>query len=68
MIDSSGPQLDQRWAWISFVHKLMTEMRYTEDQVYDMNFINACNWLSYFKEKEDFLMALEDSKNGTQRI
>lgn len=36
----------------------------TPDGVYEMNFIEFCNNLSFFKEKEDYIKALQDKANG----
>jgi hypothetical protein len=45
------------------IHKLILELRYTEDAIYKMNFINACNWMSFFKERDDYI---EQANNKAQ--
>lgn len=37
------------------IHKLCQELNYKENEVYEMNYINALNWLSMFKEKDKYL-------------
>lgn len=34
------------------------------DQVYEMNFIDFCNNLSFFKERDDYIQAKNDKANG----
>lgn len=35
-------------------------------ELYLMNFIEACNWLSYFKEYDEFVKKEEDRMRGKQ--
>lgn len=37
------------------IHRLCEELNYNEEQVYNMNYINALNWLSMFKERDMYL-------------
>jgi len=33
-----------------------------------MNFIDACNWLSYFKEYDEFRQKQEEKQKGINRL
>lgn len=44
------------------IYKLIKELNYNEAEVWELNFINACNWLSMFKEREDRIEQ-EQNKN-----
>lgn len=57
--------MDDRWAWMQIVYRLMEKMSYTEDQVYDMNFISMCNWLSFFKERDDIVEEMSSKNKNT---
>ena len=36
--------------------------------VYDMNMIEACNWLSYFKEYDEYKIKLEEKARGINKL
>ena len=42
----------------------MEKMHYSEDQVLKMSFINICNWLSYFKEVDEYNKDMENSNKN----
>jgi len=49
---------------MSLVHRLSERLKLTPNQIYDMNFIDACNWLSYFKELDEYTKREEDRRNN----
>jgi sulfur relay (sulfurtransferase) DsrF/TusC family protein len=44
------------------VDKLVKEHNKTPDEVYLMNYIDALNWLSMYREKERYIEQLEKQK------
>ncbi len=52
-------QLSHKFKWLQMVHILLKELNETRDKIYDMNYIEALNWLAYFKENN------EVAKNNT---
>jgi len=62
--DTGG--LDDRWLWHSLTKRLVDELNYNPDQVYEMNFIASCNWLSYFKERDEAERKRLDREKGKQ--
>lgn len=40
-------------------------MHCTEEYVYKMNFINVCNWLSFYKERDEYQEAIHNKNKGT---
>lgn len=44
-----------KWQWHLMVLKLVNELNMKPDEVYEMNYISALNWLSMFNERDKFL-------------
>lgn len=43
----------QKWQWHLMVDKLVKELNMKPEEVFNMNWISALNWLSMYKEKDD---------------
>jgi hypothetical protein len=50
--------------WHSLTKRLIDELNITPDKVYEMNFVASCNWLSYFKERDEVEKRRLDKQNG----
>ena len=48
------------FTWHSFVFFFVENLRMTEEQVMDYGYVEALNWMSYFKTKKD----TEEMANG----
>ncbi len=47
-----GPtKTSDKFQWLQFVHILIQELNETRKAIYRMNYIEALNWLAYFKER-----------------
>lgn len=53
---------------MTLIHKLIERLNLTPKSVYEMNMIEACNWLSYFKEFDEYKQKLEDKAKGVNRL
>jgi hypothetical protein len=47
--------LDDRWGWMSMVDRLSNSDITKHDLVYDRNYIECLNLLSYWKEKDEYM-------------
>jgi hypothetical protein len=47
--------LDDRWGWMSMVDRLSGGDITKHDLVYDRNYIECLNLLSYWKEKDEYM-------------
>jgi hypothetical protein len=47
--------LDDRWGWMSMVDRLSGGDITKHDLVYDRNYIECLNLLSYWKEKDEYV-------------
>ncbi len=47
--------LDDRWGWMSMVDRLSSGDITKHDLVYDRNYIECLNLLSYWKEKDEYM-------------
>lgn len=54
--------------WHLYIEKLCKELNFTPDRVYELTFTDVCNWLAFFKEKEDYIKKQEDKAKGISRI
>jgi hypothetical protein len=45
----------KKWQWHLMVEKLVKELNYKPEEVYQLNWINALNWLTMFSMKERWL-------------
>lgn len=57
-------ELDERWIWMAYTHRLNQRLHIIPEQIYGMNFIECLNWLSYFKDFDAVAKAQEDKKQG----
>lgn len=55
-------KLSARWKWLAIINKLAKEDITKFEQVYKINYISALNLLSYWKEVDDYKIAVEKSK------
>lgn len=49
------------------IYRLCKELNYNPEQVYDINITACLDWLSFFKEKEEYEQKLRDAQNGVTR-
>jgi hypothetical protein len=47
--------LDDRWGWMSMIDRLSGGDITKHDLVYDRNYIECLNLLSYWKEKDEYM-------------
>jgi hypothetical protein len=47
--------LDDRWGWMSMVDRLSNSDITKHDLIYDRNYIECLNLLSYWKEKDEYM-------------
>jgi len=59
--------MNDDWVWHSMIYRICKEINYNPNQVYELNIIDCLNWLSFFKEKDDYEQKLRDAQNGTTR-
>lgn len=59
--------MDDNWLWHSIIYKICKEINYNPNQVYELNIIDCLNWLSFFKERDEYESKLRDAQNGITR-
>lgn len=59
--------IDERWGWISMVDRLSNGDITKHDDIYERNYIECLNLLSYWHEKDKYMEQLNNAKNNTIR-
>jgi hypothetical protein len=59
--------LDNRWGWISMVDRLSNGDITKHDLVYERNYIECLNILSYWHERDKYMEQMNNAKNNTIR-
>jgi hypothetical protein len=59
--------MDNRWSWISMVDKLSNGDITKHDLVYERNYIECLNLLSFYHERDKYMEQLNNAKNNTLR-
>lgn len=59
--------LDDKWIYHSMIYKMVEELNYTPNDVYELVVVDALNWLSFFKERDDYKIKLADQQKGITR-
>jgi len=49
------------------LYRICKELNYNPDQVYELLIVDCLNWLSFFKERDDYEAKLRDAQNGISR-
>lgn len=62
--DDDKHQIDPKWTWHSLVHRLCEKLNYNPQMVYELNFLDAFNWLSYFKEHDEYVVKEKERQAG----
>ena len=60
-------QMDSKWGWVSMVDRLSNSDITKHEQIYELNYIECLNVLSYWKEKDDYMNEMNNIKNNTIR-
>lgn len=59
--------IDSRWGWISMVDRLSNGDITKHDLIYDRNYIECLNILSYWHERDKYMEQMNNAKNNTIR-
>jgi hypothetical protein len=59
--------LDSRWGWIAMVDRLSNGDITKHDLVYERNYIECLNILSYWHERDKYMEQMNNAKNNTIR-
>jgi hypothetical protein len=59
--------MDNRWGWISMMDRLSNGDITKHDDIYDRNYIECLNMLSYWHEKDKYMEQMNNIKNNTLR-
>ena len=59
--------IDNRWGWVSMIDRLSNGDITKHDDIYDRNYIECLNLLSYWHEKDKYMEQLNNAKNNTIR-
>jgi hypothetical protein len=47
-------KIDDKYKWYDYLYYFIDKLNMTENEIYKMNYIHGLNWLSYFKNLDDF--------------
>lgn len=53
--DAFAPTIDNKWSWMAMVDRLSNSDITKHEEVYNTNYIQALNLLSYWKVKDDYI-------------
>lgn len=59
--------MDNRWSWISMVDRLSGGDITKHDLVYERNYIECLNLLSFYHERDKYMEQINNAKNNTLR-
>ena len=59
--------MDNRWGWISMMDRLSNGDITKHDEIYERNYIECLNILSYWHEKDRYMEQMNNIKNNTIR-
>ena len=59
--------LDSRWGWVAMVDRLSNGDITKHDLVYERNYIECLNLLSYYHERDKYVEQMNNAKNNTIR-
>lgn len=54
--------MDPKWKWIAMVDRLSAGDITKHDLIYERNYIECLNLLSYWKEKDDYIEEINKTK------
>lgn len=60
-------EMDTKWGWISMVDRLSNNDITKHEQIYELNYIECLNVLSYWHEKDKYMEQMNNIKNNTIR-
>lgn len=59
----SGVEFDmKKWQWLLMVEKLCEKLNMKPSEVYEMNYIDALNWLSMMNQRDKYIEQLRKQK------
>jgi hypothetical protein len=59
--------MDNRWGWISMIDRLSNGDITKHDEIYDRNYIECLNILSFWSERDRYMEQMNNIKNNTLR-
>lgn len=59
--------LDSRWGWVAMVDRLSNGDITKHDLVYERNYIECLNLLSYYHERDKYVEQMNNARNNTIR-
>ena len=59
--------MDSRWGWVSMMDRLSNGDITKHDAIYERNYIECLNILSYWHEKDAYMEQMNNIKNNTLR-
>lgn len=59
--------MDSRWSWLSMIDRLSNGDITKHDEIYERNYIECLNLLSYWHEKDKYMEQMNNIKNNTLR-
>lgn len=61
--DAFAPTIDSKWSWIAMIDRLSNGDITKHDEIYDINYIQSLNLLSYWKVKDDYIEQMNKRNN-----
>lgn len=63
----SKANIDNRWGWVSMMDRLSNGDITKHDEIYERNYIECLNLLSYWHERDRYMEQMNNIKNNTLR-
>lgn len=67
MKNDEAASLNDDWVWHTIIYRLCQELNYIPEQVYDLVITSCLDWMSFFKERDEYKQKLEDKSKGITR-
>lgn len=67
MKEAKADNMDNRWGWISMIDRLSNGDITKHDAIYERNYIECLNLLSFYHERDRYMEQMNNIKNNTLR-
>jgi hypothetical protein len=55
------------WLWHTIIFRLCKELNYIPEQIYELVLTSCLDWMSFFKERDEYEQKLADQQKGVTR-
>jgi uncharacterized alpha-E superfamily protein len=67
MQNEEAASFDDKWIYHTMIYRIANELNFNPNEVYELLILDTLNWLSFFKERDEYKQKLEDKSKGITR-